>query len=156
VRSSSSGNTFDVTFSEWLNDGIEQLVVRDIFLPMLGEHNVLNSLASLAIAQEMGVPVETMKKAMKNFSGVKRRFTKTGESNGITVIDDYAHHPVEIKAVLKAAREAVSESGKKVIAVMQPHRYTRLNDLMDDFCSCFNDADSVIIADVYEAITSFV
>ena len=151
VRSSSSGNTFDVTFSEWLNDGIEQLVVRDIFLPMLGEHNVLNSLASLAIAQEMGVPVETMKKAMKNFSGVKRRFTKTGESNGITVIDDYAHHPVEIKAVLKAAREAVSESGKKVIAVMQPHRYTRLNDLMDDFCSCFNDADSVIIADVYEA-----
>ncbi len=151
VRSSSDGNMFDVTFAAWLNDGHEALKVRDIFLPMLGEHNVLNSLASLAIAQEMGVPVATMKTAMKNFSGVKRRFTKTGVSHGVTIIDDYAHHPVEIKAVLKAAREAVNPSGRKVIAVMQPHRYTRLRDLMDDFCGCFNDADSVIIADVYAA-----
>ena len=150
VRPSAEGNTFDVTFAGWMNDG-DDLAVKDIFLPMLGEHNVLNSLASLAIAHEMGAPVATMKTAMKNFSGVKRRFTNTGQSNGITVIDDYAHHPVEIKAVLKAAREAVEKSGKKVIAVKQPHRYTRLRDHMDDFCSCFNDADSVIIADVYEA-----
>ena len=150
VRSDMDGNIFDVTFAGWLSGGkIETL--RDVFLPMLGDHNVLNSLASLAIAHEMGVPAAIMKTAMKNFSGVKRRFTKTGESNGITVIDDYAHHPVEIKAVLKAARQAVEKSEKKVIAVMQPHRYTRLNDLFDDFCTCFNDADSVIVADVYPA-----
>ena len=133
-----------------MNEGEEQ-TLRDVFLPMLGEHNVSNSLASLTIAYEMGVPHAIMKTAMKNFEGVKRRFTKTGESNGITVIDDYAHHPVEITAVLKAARQAVEKSGKKIIAVMQPHRYTRLNDLMDDFCTCFNDADEVMIADVYEA-----
>ncbi|MEM9470204.1 MAG: UDP-N-acetylmuramate--L-alanine ligase, partial [Pseudomonadota bacterium] len=140
IRPSAEGNLFDVTFAAWLNDN-DELIVRDIFLPMLGEHNVLNALSSLAIAHEMGVPVATMKTAMKNFSGVKRRFTKTGESNGITVIDDYAHHPVEIKAVLKAARDAVRADGKKVIAVMQPHRYTRLNDLMEEFATCFNEAD---------------
>ncbi len=151
VRPSSSGNTFDVTFAPWLHNNHDELIVRDIFLPMLGEHNVLNSLASLAIAQEMGVPVATMKTAMKNFSGVKRRFTNTGQSNGITIIDDYAHHPVEIKAVLKAAREAVNDTGNKVIAVMQPHRYSRLKDFIDDFSGSFNDADSVIIADVYTA-----
>lgn len=150
VRSSAEGNIFDVTFAGWMTDGKEEKL-RDIFLPMLGEHNVLNSLASLTIAHEMGVPAAIMKTALKNFSGVKRRFTKTGESNGITVIDDYAHHPVEIKAVLKAARQAVEEENKKVIAVMQPHRYTRLRDLFDDFSSCFNDADAVMIADVYEA-----
>ncbi len=150
VRTDASGNLFDVTFAGWMNKGKKE-TLRDVFLPMLGDHNVLNSLASLTIAHEMGVPAVTMKTAMKNFSGVKRRFTKTGESNGITVIDDYGHHPVEIKAVLKAARQAVEKSGKKVIAVMQPHRYTRLRDLFDDFSSCFNDADSVIIADVYAA-----
>jgi UDP-N-acetylmuramate--alanine ligase len=150
LRTDSKGNTFDVTIAAWLNDG-KEVTIRDIFLPMLGEHNVLNSMAALAIAQEMGIPVATMKSAMKNFSGVKRRFTKTGESNGVTVIDDYGHHPVEIKAVLKAARQGVDASGNKVIAVMQPHRYSRLHDLMDDFCTCFNDADSVIIADVYAA-----
>jgi len=154
VRSNADGNIFDVTFAGWMNEdknsGQEEML-KDVFLPMLGDHNVLNSLASLTIAHEMGVPRATMKTAMKNFSGVKRRFTKTGESNGITVIDDYAHHPVEIQAVLKAARQAVDKSGKKVIAVMQPHRYTRLNDLLDDFCTCFNDADAVMIADVYEA-----
>ncbi len=150
VRPQADGNIFDVTFAGWMNEGEEQ-TLRDVFLPMLGEHNVSNSLASLTIAYEMGVPHAIMKTAMKNFEGVKRRFTKTGESNGITVIDDYAHHPVEITAVLKAARQAVEKSGKKIIAVMQPHRYTRLNDLMDDFCTCFNDADEVMIADVYEA-----
>lgn len=154
VRSGAEGNIFDVTFAGWMSsetgEGQEE-TIRDVFLPMLGDHNVLNSLASLTIAHEMGVPVATMKTALKNFSGVKRRFTNTGTSNGITVIDDYGHHPVEIQAVLKAARQAVEKSGKKVIAVMQPHRYTRLRDLFEDFCTCFNDADSVIIADVYEA-----
>ncbi len=150
VRPQSDGNIFDVTFAGWMTEGKEE-TLRDVFLPMLGDHNVLNSLASLTIAHEMGVPAATMKTAMKNFSGVKRRFTKTGISHGITVIDDYGHHPVEIQAVLKAARQAVEKSGKRVIAVMQPHRYTRLHDLFDDFCTCFNDADSVIVADVYAA-----
>ncbi|NQZ14759.1 MAG: UDP-N-acetylmuramate--L-alanine ligase [Alphaproteobacteria bacterium] len=150
VRTEADGNHFDVTFAAWLSDGEEE-TLRDVFLPMLGEHNILNSLAALSIAHEMGVPAPIMKKAMANFSGVKRRFTKTGVSNGITVVDDYAHHPVEIKAVLKAARQAVEKTGKKIIAVMQPHRFTRLHDLFDEFCTCFNDADSVIIADVYKA-----
>jgi UDP-N-acetylmuramate--alanine ligase len=150
VRPQADGNVFDVTFADWMGEG-KEATLRDVFLPMLGEHNVLNSLASLTIAYEMGVPHAIMKTAMKNFEGVKRRFTNTGQSNGITVIDDYAHHPVEITAVLKAARQAVEKSGKKIIAVMQPHRYTRLNDLFDDFCGCFNDADAVMIADVYEA-----
>lgn len=150
VRPQSDGNIFDVTFAAWLTGGNEEHL-RDVFLPMLGEHNVSNSLASLTIAYEMGVPAAIMKTAMKNFSGVKRRFTKTGMSNGITVIDDYGHHPVEIQAVLKAARQAVDKSGKKIVAVMQPHRYSRLHDLFEDFSRCFNDADSVIIADVYAA-----
>lgn len=150
IRSEAGGNIFDVRFADWMNGGKEE-ILRDVFLPMLGEHNVLNSLAALTIAHEMGVPAATMKTALKNFSGVKRRFTKTGEVRGMTVIDDYGHHPVEIMAVLKAAREAVKESGGKVIAVMQPHRYTRLSDLFDEFCTCFNDADSVFIADVYPA-----
>ena len=151
IRSGAEGNIFDVEFAGWMTGSEESDTIRDVFLPMLGDHNVLNSLASLSIAHEMGVPTATMKTAMKNFSGVKRRFTKTGESNGITVIDDYAHHPVEIKAVLKAARQAVDSTGKKVIAVMQPHRYTRLRDLFEEFSACFNDADRVIVADVYEA-----
>lgn len=150
VRTGPEGSTFDVTFAAWMSDDKEE-TLRDVFLPMLGDYNVSNSLASLAIAKEMGVPAAIMKTALKNFSGVKRRFTKTGTSNGVTVIDDYAHHPVEIKAVLKAARQAVEKSGKKVIAVKQPHRYSRLHDLFEDFCTCFNDADSVLIADVYEA-----
>jgi UDP-N-acetylmuramate--alanine ligase len=94
----------------------------------------------------MGVAAPVMKKALSQFSGVKRRFTKTGESFGITIIDDYAHHPVEIEVVLKTARQAVAEKQGRVIAVMQPHRYTRLHDLFEDFCKCFNEADTVIIA----------
>ncbi|MCB1650809.1 MAG: UDP-N-acetylmuramate--L-alanine ligase [Alphaproteobacteria bacterium] len=138
------GSVFDVHFA----DG---QTLKDIHLPMLGCHNVQNSLVALAIAKQMEVPAATMKKALSGFSGVKRRFTKTGESHGITVIDDYAHHPIEIETVLKTARTAVSGNGGRVIAVMQPHRYTRLHDLFEDFCKCFNDADAVIIADVYEA-----
>ncbi len=122
--------------------------IEGINLPMAGEHNVLNALAAIAVAREIGVADEKIISAMAGFAGVKRRFTKTGEVRGITVIDDYGHHPVEIAAVLKAARQA---SDAKVIAVVQPHRYSRLADLFEEFCSCFNDADHVIVADVYAA-----
>ncbi|MEM7651189.1 MAG: UDP-N-acetylmuramate--L-alanine ligase [Pseudomonadota bacterium] len=144
VRSNSSGSIFDVS----MPDGSE---LKDVNLPMLGDHNVQNALVALAIAYEMDVKPPIMKKALENFTGVKRRFTKTGESHGVTVIDDYAHHPIEIETVLKAARMAVAENEGRVIAVMQPHRYSRLQDLFEDFCKCFNGADSVIVADVYEA-----
>ena len=117
-------------------------------LPMLGKHNVLNSLAAIAVAHEMGIADNVALKAMRTFAGVKRRFTRTGESRGIAVIDDYGHHPVEIAAVLQAARQATRG---KVFAVVQPHRYTRLANLFEDFCTCFNDADHVIVADVYAA-----
>lgn len=150
LRSGPEGNIFDVTFAPDICGGKEE-TLRDVFLPMLGQHNVQNSLSALAIARELNVPAATMKTALKNFSGVKRRFTKTGEVGGITVIDDYGHHPVEIQAVLKAARQAVEKSGGRIIAVMQPHRYTRLAGLFEDFCGAFNDADTVIVADVYPA-----
>jgi UDP-N-acetylmuramate--alanine ligase len=111
---------------------------------------VQNALAAIAVAQEMGLPDETIRRALGGFAGVKRRFTKTGEAHGITVIDDYGHHPVEIAAVLRAARQAYGGSGR-VIAVMQPHRYTRLASLKAEFAACFADADAVLIADVYAA-----
>ena len=117
-------------------------------LPMLGQHNVSNSLAAIAIGVEMEIDEATLKSAILGFKGVKRRFTKTGESGGITVIDDYGHHPVEIMAVLKAARQA---GAREVIAVVQPHRYSRLSSLFAEFCTCMNDAGTVIVADVYAA-----
>jgi len=117
-------------------------------LPMVGRHNVQNAVSAVAVASEMGIDDEVLKAGLAGFSGVKRRFTKTGEAGGITVIDDYAHHPVEISAVLQAARQA---TGGRVIAVVQPHRYSRLSDLFDGFCTCFNDADRVVVADVYAA-----
>ncbi len=151
VRSGADGSLFDVTFAGWLNEDGNDVEIKDIHLSMLGRHNVQNSLVALGVAKEMGVDEATMKKAMCSFGGVKRRFTKTGDVDGVTIIDDYAHHPVEIDVVLKTARSAVKEVGGNVIAVMQPHRYSRLNDLYEDFCRCFNDADHVIVADVYEA-----
>ncbi len=117
-------------------------------LPMFGQHNVQNALAAIAVANEMNIDAEIITRTLASFEGVKRRFTKTGEANGITIIDDYGHHPVEIAAVLKAARAATRH---KVVAVVQPHRYTRLQALFEDFCLCFNDADHVIVADVYAA-----
>jgi len=120
----------------------------DLLLPMAGLHNVQNALAAIAVARELGVPADAIRKGLAGFGGVKRRFTTTGVANGVRVVDDYGHHPVEIASVLKAAR-AVSEG--KVIAVVQPHRYTRLRDLFDEFCACFNDADTVVVADVYAA-----
>ena len=117
-------------------------------LPMLGAHNVQNALAAVAIGIEMEIDDATLRSAFAAFKGVKRRFTKTGETGGITVIDDYGHHPVEIAAVLKAARQA---GARDVVAVVQPHRYSRLATLFEAFCTCMNDAGTVIVADVYAA-----
>jgi UDP-N-acetylmuramate--alanine ligase len=140
------GARYDVTIADRLNE--TSRTIAGLVLPMFGQHNVQNSLAAVAVAEEMGLGDDVVRNAFGNFKGVKRRFTKTGESNGITVIDDYGHHPVEIAAVLRAARSA---TGANVIAIVQPHRFTRLRDLFDDFCTCFNDADMVIVADVYAA-----
>jgi UDP-N-acetylmuramate--alanine ligase len=122
--------------------------IENIDLPMAGRHNAQNSLAAIAIAQEMGIEPEVIRRALAGFSGVKRRFTVTGAVAGITVVDDYGHHPVEIAAVLAAAR---TTAPGRVIAVVQPHRYTRLHNLFEEFCTAFNDADMVIVAEVYPA-----
>jgi len=122
--------------------------IDGLHLPMAGWHNVSNALAAIAVARELGVSDEAIRGGLAGFGGVKRRFTTTGVVNGVRIVDDYGHHPVEIAAVLKAARQ-VTEG--RVIAVMQPHRYTRLRDLMEEFSTSFSDADAVIIADVYPA-----
>ncbi len=122
--------------------------IKDIVLPMPGRHNASNATAAIAVAHELGISDDAIRKAIASFGGVKRRFTRTGEWNGVTIIDDYGHHPVEIAAVLKAARDSYDG---KVIAVVQPHRYTRLQSLFEEFCTCFNDADAVVVADVYPA-----
>lgn len=122
--------------------------IADLTMPMPGHHNALNATAAIAVARQLGVSDESIRKALATFGGVKRRFTRTGEWNGAIIFDDYGHHPVEIAAVLRAAR--ASTEGK-VIAVVQPHRYTRLSSLFDQFCTCFNDADTVIVAPVYAA-----
>jgi UDP-N-acetylmuramate--alanine ligase len=137
---------FSIVFRD--RAGSEVHSVNDLTLPMPGRHNALNATAAIAVARELGVADNLIRKALGGFGGVKRRFTKTGEWNGVTVIDDYGHHPVEIAAVLKAARESTRG---QVIAVMQPHRYTRLHSLFEPFSTCFNDADSVIVAHVYPA-----
>jgi UDP-N-acetylmuramate--alanine ligase len=125
-----------------------QLRIDGLSLPMPGEHNALNATAAIAVADQLHIPAEAIRKGLKAFSGVKRRFTRTGMVGGVTVIDDYGHHPVEIASVLKAARQSTR---RDVIAVVQPHRYSRLHDLFDDFAVAFNDADTVIVAPVYPA-----
>jgi UDP-N-acetylmuramate--alanine ligase len=122
--------------------------IKNLALPMPGRHNALNATAAVTVAHELGVPDDTIRTALAKFGGVRRRFTRTGTWNGVTIIDDYGHHPVEIAAVLKAARESTKG---QVIAVVQPHRYTRLAALFEQFCTCFNDADIVIVAHVYPA-----
>jgi len=122
--------------------------IEDIVLPMPGSHNVQNALAAVAVAVEMGCSDDCIRGGFAKFGGVKRRFTKVGEIDGVTIIDDYGHHPVEIRAVLAAAREGVKG---RVIAVVQPHRFTRLRDHLDDFAGAFNDADVVYAAPVYPA-----
>jgi UDP-N-acetylmuramate--alanine ligase len=126
----------------------DDIVIEGCSLPMPGDHNVSNALSAVAVARHLGMKADEIKAALAAFGGVNRRFTKVGEVDGVTIIDDYGHHPVEIAAVLKAARQATEG---RVIAIHQPHRYTRLHTLFDDFCSCFNDADVVGIADVFSA-----
>lgn len=140
------GSKFKVAFRDRKTGAVHE--IADLMLPMPGRHNASNATAAIAVARELGVSDDAIRKAIAGFGGVKRRFTKTGEWNGITVIDDYGHHPVEIAAVLKAARESTNG---KIVAVVQPHRYTRLQSLFEEFCTCFNDADAVIVADVYAA-----
>lgn len=140
------GTRFDVVLTDRKTG--EDRTITGIHLPMVGQHNVQNALAAVAIAFEMGIEDEVVRRALATFEGVKRRFTKTGEVDGVTIIDDYGHHPVEISAVLLAARQAARG---QVIAVVQPHRYSRLRDLFEDFCTCFNNADAVFVADVYAA-----
>ena len=115
---------------------------------MPGRHNALNATAAIAVAHELGIGDDVIRHALANFGGVRRRFTRTGMWNGVTIVDDYGHHPVEIASVLRAARESTKG---RVIAVVQPHRYTRLQALFEQFCTCFNDADAVIVAPVYSA-----
>jgi UDP-N-acetylmuramate--alanine ligase len=117
-------------------------------VPMPGRHNALNATAAIAVAHALGVGDDVIRNALANFSGVRRRFTRVGTWNGVNIIDDYGHHPVEIAAVLKAARESTRG---QVIAVVQPHRFSRLAALFEQFCTCFNDADAVIVAHVYPA-----
>ncbi|MHA6684047.1 UDP-N-acetylmuramate--L-alanine ligase [Mesorhizobium sp. A556] len=151
----------DVRFSNHRMDGASSefdVVIRDrkggqteiagLRLPMPGRHNVSNATAAIAVAHELGLSPEAIRKGLSSFGGVKRRFTHTGVWNGVDIFDDYGHHPVEIKAVLKAARESTKG---RVIAIAQPHRFTRLHDLFDDFATCFNDADTVMVAPVYTA-----
>lgn len=139
--------TFDVLVSDRL--GIKAGRLRNVNFPMLGEHNVQNCLAALSVCLEMGLDTQLICAGLAQFKGVGRRFDIKGKSNGITVIDDYGHHPVEIKSALDAGRMYCGEN--KLIAVVQPHRYSRLKELFSDFCACFNEADHVVVADVYSA-----
>ena len=145
LKLETGGSRFDVVFRGL--DGEEDRWA-DLFLPMAGRHNAQNVLSAIAVSRELGLDVEKVRAGLKSFAGVKRRFTHVGDWNGVTIIDDYGHHPVEIAAVLQAARQVTKG---KVHAVMQPHRYSRLRDLFEDFSTCFNDADRVYVADVYAA-----
>ena len=140
------GTNFDVTIRDRKSGKLTELT--GLRLPMPGRHNVSNATAAISVAHELGIEGEAIKKGLLGFGGVKRRFTHTGSWNGVEIFDDYGHHPVEIKAVLKAARDSAKG---RVIAVVQPHRFTRLASLFDDFAACFNDADTVILAPVYAA-----
>jgi UDP-N-acetylmuramate--alanine ligase len=137
---------FSVVFRDRAGEQVHE--ITNLTLPMPGRHNALNATSAIAVAHELGIPDGTIRTALAAFGGVRRRFTRTGEWNGVPIIDDYGHHPVEIAAVLRAARES---SKGQVIAVVQPHRYTRLASLFESFCTCFNDADTVLVAHVYPA-----
>ncbi|MFZ0073617.1 MAG: UDP-N-acetylmuramate--L-alanine ligase, partial [Xanthobacteraceae bacterium] len=143
---SAGESRFSVVFRD--RAGATMHEIDGLRLPMPGRHNALNATAAIAIAHELGVSGETIRTAFAKFGGVRRRFTRTGIWNGVIIVDDYGHHPVEIAAVLRAARESTKG---RVIAVVQPHRFTRLAALFDQFCTCFNDADTVIVAHVYPA-----
>ena len=141
------GQHFNVEVSDRM--GSAATILKGFMLPMHGLHNLSNSLASIAVARELGIPTETIKRGLYEFKGVKRRFTRTGVVGGVTIIDDYGHHPVEIMATLKSARHAAGNH--KVIAVIQPHRYSRVRDLFTEFCRCANEADVVLVSEIYSA-----
>lgn len=145
-RMDGAASVFDVMIRDRKTGRSES--IEGLRLPMPGRHNVSNATAAVAVAHELGISAEDIRKGLSSFGGVKRRFTLTGEWNGVRIYDDYGHHPVEIRAVLKAARDACEG---RIIAIVQPHRYTRLRDLFDDFASCFNEADTVLVAPVYPA-----
>ena len=148
LRYENGTSRFDVALqAERGDDGVVP-VIEGCTLPMPGDHNVSNALSAVAVARHLGMKKDEIRAALAKFGGVGRRFTKVAEIDGVTIIDDYGHHPVEIAAVLKAARQATKG---RVIAVHQPHRYSRLSNLFDEFCTCFNEADVVAIADVYSA-----
>jgi UDP-N-acetylmuramate--alanine ligase len=146
LEHANGSSRFSIAFRDRAGDDVH--TIENLMLPMPGRHNALNATAAIAVAHDLGISDALIRKALSGFGGVRRRFTRTGDWNGITVIDDYGHHPVEIEAVLRAARESTEG---QVIAVVQPHRYTRLQTLFELFCTCFNDADSVIVAPVYPA-----
>jgi len=146
LRFAEGASHFDIHFTD-RRKSVEHTLLG-LKLPMPGEHNALNALAAITVARELGLSDDTIRKALGGFGGVKRRFTRVGDWNGTAIVDDYGHHPVEIAAVLKAARQAFSGP---VVAVIQPHRYTRLRDLFEQFCTCLNDADAAVIAPVYAA-----
>ncbi|MEC9078304.1 MAG: UDP-N-acetylmuramate--L-alanine ligase [Pseudomonadota bacterium] len=145
-RSVKGLNVFDVTFSDRYSESTSS--IQNLTVPMAGKHNAQNALGAIAVAIEVGISEEDIREGLQNFSGVKRRFTVIGTIAGITVVDDYAHHPVEIASTLRAAR---SNAEGRVIAVFQPHRYSRIQDLFQDFCECFSNADTVIVSDIYAA-----
>lgn len=146
VRIDGTRSIFDVEIRRRRTGEVIRL--DDLVMPMPGRHNISNATAAIAVANRLGMSREDIAKGLASFGGVKRRFTLTGEWNGVQIFDDYGHHPVEIKAVLRAAREACKG---RIIAVHQPHRYTRLSSLFEEFAACFNDADSIFIAPVYAA-----
>ncbi|MBB3559267.1 UDP-N-acetylmuramate--alanine ligase [Rhizobium sp. BK512] len=146
VRIDGTRSIFDVEIRRRRTGQVTRL--DNLVMPMPGRHNISNATAAIAVANRLGISREDIAKGLASFSGVKRRFTLTGEWNGVQIFDDYGHHPVEIKAVLRAAREACKG---RIIAVHQPHRYTRLSSLFEEFAACFNDADSIFIAPVYAA-----
>jgi UDP-N-acetylmuramate--alanine ligase len=146
VHAEGGQTLFDANLGSRVRGG--RRLLRRWSVPLAGEHNALNALAAIAAASEAGIPDDTIREALAGFSGVKRRFQLTGTWNGVAVYDDYGHHPVEIAAVLKAARAGARG---RVVAVVEPHRYTRVRDLFEEFATSFRDADSVIVAPLYAA-----
>ena len=146
VRTQGTMSIFDVQIRDRKNEMVE--TIFDLSLPMPGEHNIANATAAISVAHELGIDAQTIVRGLHSFSGVNRRFTHVGSWNGVDIFDDYAHHPVEIIATLSAAQQTARGD---VIAIMQPHRYSRLHHLFSEFCACFNQADRVIITPVYEA-----
>ncbi len=151
IRATAKGAMFDLTLHPFLTQQEHSITWKDLTLGTHGRHNVLNALAAITVALELELTETTIRQALHSFSGVKRRFTLCGEVNGVAIIDDYAHHPEEIRATLSAAKDWQQSRGGRIIAVAQPHRYSRLEDLFADFTKCFSNADQVILLPVFAA-----